>query len=268
MTPSTTSSPSWAEALGTRDALDTLAERLGHVFDDPDRLTLAVTHRSWCAENPGEQSNERLEFLGDAVLGLVVTDHIFTSQPDMPEGSLAKLRAAVVSSPTLALVGAELDLGPALRLGKGEDGSGGREKPSILADAVEAVIGALYLDGGLDLARSVVLDLLGERIAAEAADGPGGADHKTQLQELAARRFEELPVYALHDEGPDHEKRFYAEVSLAGDIVGTGEGRSKKLAEQAAAGAALARLHHTDPAPAVAVAPPSTIQQRSEPDHA
>lgn len=195
----------------------------------------------------------------------MVTDHIFTSQPEMPEGALAKLRAAVVSSPTLAAVGAELGLGPALRLGKGEDASGGREKPSILADAVEAVIGALYVDGGLDVARAVVLDLLRDRIATEAADGPGGADHKTQLQELAARRFEELPAYRLHDEGPDHEKRFYAEVSLGGRVVGTGEGRSKKLAEQAAAGAALAELSSADPAaPSPADAPSTTTQQRSE----
>jgi ribonuclease III len=205
-------------------------------------LELALTHRSWCAENAGERSNERLEFLGDAVLGLAVTDHIFDTHPDMPEGSLAKLRAGVVSAPTLAEIGAELDLGPALRLGKGEDASGGRTKRSILADAVEAVIGAVYLDGGPEVARRVVLDLLADRIAAEAAGGPGGTDHKTQLQELAARDFDELPCYELTDEGPDHEKRFYAEVRLAGRVVGTGEGRSKKLAEQAAAGAALAAL--------------------------
>lgn len=197
------------------------------------------------------------------MLGLVVTDHIFTEHPEMPEGSLAKLRAAVVSAPTLAEVAADLDLGPALRLGKGEDASGGRAKPSILADATEAVIGAVYLDGGLDAARGVVLDLLVDRIAAEAAEGPGGADHKTQLQELAARRFEELPTYTLTDEGPDHEKRFYAEVSLDGRVVGTGEGRSKKLAEQAAAGAALAELADDRPPAAVAAstAAPTTANE-------
>jgi ribonuclease-3 len=176
------------------------------------------------------------------VLGIVVTDHVFTTQPTMPEGAMAKLRAAVVSAATLAEIGVELGLGPSLRLGKGEDASGGRRKPSILADAVEAVIGAVYLDGGLDDARRLVLALLTARIAGEAADGPGGADHKTQLQELAARRFEVVPVYEVRDEGPDHEKRFYAEVCVNGRLVGTGEGRSKKVAEQAAAGMALVEL--------------------------
>jgi ribonuclease-3 len=176
------------------------------------------------------------------VLGIVVTDHVFVTQPAMPEGAMAKLRAAVVSAATLSEVGVELELGPTLRLGKGEDASGGRAKPSILADAVEAVIGAVYLDGGLDEARRLVLDLFAERIVAEAADGPGGADHKTQLQELTARRFEAVPVYEVRDEGPDHQKRFYAEVCVRGRVVGTGEGRSKKVAEQAAAGMALAEL--------------------------
>ena len=159
-------------------------------------MVLALTHRSWCAENAGEASNERLEFLGDAVLGLIVTDHIFTRHPEMPEGSLAKLRAAVVSAPTLAAVAGELGVGDALRLGKGEDASGGRAKASILADAMEAVIGAVYVDGGLDAARRLVLDLLADRIDSEVAGpgGPGGADHKTQLQELVARRLESAPA--------------------------------------------------------------------------
>src|SRR5690349_16101503 len=181
-------------------------------------MVLALTHRSWCAEHAGDASNERLEFLGDAVLGLVVTDHIFTRHPEMPEGSLAKLRAAVVSTPTLAEVASELGVGEALRLGKGEDASGGRAKASILADAMEAVIGAVYVDGGLDPARHLVLDLLGDRIDDEVAGpgGPGGADHKTQLQELVARRFELAPAYEVTDEGPDHEKRFFAVVRVEG----------------------------------------------------
>jgi ribonuclease-3 len=207
-------------------------------------MLLALTHRSWCAENAGEASNERLEFLGDAVLGLIVTDHIFTRHPEMPEGSLAKLRAAVVSAPTLAAVAGELGVGDALRLGKGEDASGGRAKASILADAMEAVIGAVYVDGGLDAARRLVLDLLADRIDSEVAGpgGPGGADHKTQLQELVARRLESAPVYEVVDDGPDHEKRFYATVRVDDTVVGRGEGRSKKLAEQAAAGAAIEHL--------------------------
>ena len=192
-----------------------------------------MAHRSWCAEHEGA-SNERLEFLGDAVLGLVVTDHIFRTYPDLPEGELAKVRATVVSAAALAEVALELDIGDALLLGKGEDASGGREKPSILADATEAVIGAVYLDGGWDAASDLVMDLLGERIA-EAALGPGGQDYKTRLQELAARELEALPTYDVIDEGPDHAKRFFATVSLDGREFGTGEGRSKKQAEQAAA---------------------------------
>lgn len=231
---------------------------------------LALTHRSWCAEHAGEQSNERLEFLGDAVLGLIVADHVFSAHPELAEGSLAKLRAAVVSAPTLAEVGAELALGAVLRLGKGEDASGGRAKSSILADAVEAVIGAVYLDGGLEAARAVVVALLDDRIAAEVLDGPGGADHKTQLQELAAHRFDALPVYVVSDEGPDHDKRFRAEVLLGAQVAGVGEGRSKKLAEQAAAGvaiAALAALDDTSLAALFAAAVPTTNSE-SEQAHA
>jgi ribonuclease-3 len=193
-----------------------------------------MAHRSWCAETPGVKSNERLEFLGDAVLGLVVTDHIFRTYPELPEGELAKVRAAVVNAGALAELAAELDLGRALHLGKGEDASGGREKPSILADAMEAVIGAVYIDGGYDAARSLIMGLLGDRIE-EAAAGPGGQDFKTLLQELAAQRFDQLPQYAVDDEGPDHAKRFFATVRIAGDVRGSGEGRSKKQAEQAAA---------------------------------
>jgi ribonuclease-3 len=179
-------------------------------------------------------SNERLEFLGDAVLGLVVTDHIYRTYPDLPEGELAKLRAAVVSAAALAEVAVELDLGEAVLLGKGEDGSGGREKPSILADALEAVIGAVYLDGGWDAAHTLVMRLLGDRII-EASEGPGGQDYKTRLQELTARHLTELPRYRISDDGPDHAKRFFAEVRVGGELRGRGEGRSKKQAEAAAA---------------------------------
>ena len=200
-----------------------------------------MAHRSWCAETPGTHSNERLEFLGDAVLGLVVTDHIYRTYPDLPEGELAKVRAAVVNAGALAELAAELDLGRALLLGKGEDASGGREKPSILADAMEAVIGAVYLDGGWNAASELVLHLLEDRIE-EAAAGPGGQDFKTRLQELAARRFDQLPRYDVSDEGPDHAKRFFATVYLGGEAQGTGEGRSKKQAEQAAARGAWERL--------------------------
>ncbi len=200
-----------------------------------------MAHRSHCAENPPSVSNERLEFLGDAVLGLVVTDHIFRIYPDLPEGQLAKVRASVVNSAALAEVAADLEVGHALLLGKGEAASGGSQKPSILADAMEALIGATYLDGGWAAAHELVLNLLGDRIL-EAAAGPGGQDHKTRLQELASSRFGRLPAYTVVDEGPDHSKRFVATVSLDGRRWEGGEGRSKKQAEQAAAREAWSAL--------------------------
>jgi ribonuclease-3 len=204
-------------------------------------LAAALAHRSWCAENAGQESNERLEFLGDAVLGLVVTDHIYRTYPRLPEGELAKVRASVVSAAALAEVAGELQLGDALLLGKGEAGSGGREKPSILADALEAVLGAVYMAGGWPAAERLVLDLLGDRIN-EASEGPGGQDYKTRLQELVARHFTELPRYSVRDEGPDHAKRFFAEVRVGGMVRGQGEGRSKKQAEAAAARSAWEHL--------------------------
>ena len=211
-----------------------LAVRLGWTPGDPHLLAQALAHRSWCAEAAGQPSNERLEFLGDAVLGLVITAHIYAEYPDLPEGELAKVRAAVVSAPALADVARTLGVGEALQLGKGEDSSGGRSKPSLLADAMEALIGAVYLDAGMDAASRLVLDLLGDRIE-DAAAGPGGEDYKTRLQELSSRRFDQLPVYSVTDTGPDHAKHFRANVSIAGEERGHGEGRSKKQAEQAAA---------------------------------
>lgn len=193
-----------------------------------------MAHRSWCAENPGTLSNERLEFLGDSVLGLVVTDHLYRTYPDLPEGHLAQVRAAVVNAGALAEVALQLHIGAALRLGKGEDSSGGREKPSILADAMEAVIGAVYIDGGWDAASGLVLRLIGDRMV-EAAAGPGGQDYKTRLQETAARHFDDLPRYRLVAQGPDHAKQFSATVFIGGKELGQGTGRSKKQAEQAAA---------------------------------
>ncbi len=214
--------------------VEALAGRLPRAFVDESLLLAALRHRSWCAETPGHESNERLEFLGDAVLGLVVTAHIFRSYPELPEGELAKVRAGVVSAVVLADAARRLGLGAALFLGRGEDASGGRHKASILADATEALIGAMYLDGGWDAAAELVLELLGERIA-EAASGPGGEDYKTRLQELSARRFEALPRYRVADRGPDHAKHFVATVEVGDDVRGIGEGRSKKQAEQAAA---------------------------------
>ncbi len=220
-----------------------LEERLGHAFVDRDLFRLALAHRSWCSEQDDgdEPSNERLEFLGDAVLGLVVADHAYRSFPDLPEGELTDVRKAVVNAAALAEVAADLGLGSALLLGKGEDAAGGRTKQSILADALEALVGALYLDGGLAVARAFVLGLLGPRIDAVAA-GAARHDAKTALQELGVQRHGVGPVYEIAQEGPDHDRRFYATVTLAGEELGRGEGRSKKQAQQAAARVALARL--------------------------
>jgi ribonuclease-3 len=183
------------------------------------------------------------------VLGLVVTDYLFRTYPDLPEGKLAQVRAAVVNAGSLAEAAEELGIGDAMRLGKGEDASGGREKPSILSDAMEAVIGAVYLDGGWSEARDLVMGLLGERIT-EAAAGPGGHDFKTRLQELAARRYDDLPRYEVHAEGPDHAKHFSATVYVDGQAYGTGQGRSKKQAEQSAARAAWRALVTPEPSQA------------------
>lgn len=168
------------------------------------------------------------------MLGLVVTVHLFQTYPDMSEGELAKVRASVVNSASLAEIAVELGVGEALLLGKGEDQSGGREKPSILADAMEALIGAVYIDRGWEASDRLVMQLLGERIETGAA-GPGGHDYKTRLQELCARSFDQLPVYLVTDEGPDHAKEFEAVVEVLGSARGVGRGRSKKQAEQAAA---------------------------------
>ena len=200
-------------------------------------LVEALSHRSWCAERDGRPSNERLEFLGDAVLGLVVADHAFHAYPDLPEGVLAKLRAAVVNATVLADVAVDLGIGPTLLLGKGEESSGGRAKLSILADATEAVIGAVYLDGGIDRARRLVLDELGSRIGAAAAD-PGESDCKSRLQETTVRLGRGVPRYEVEGFGPDHARRYLATVYVAERRLGQGEGRSKKDAEQAAARAA------------------------------
>lgn len=223
-----------------RPASELLA-RLEVQLDDPESFVTALLHRSWCAENGGVASNERLEFLGDAVLGLVVTNYLFRAYPTLPEGELAKTRAAVVSTISLADVAQTIEIGEFLFLGRGEDQSGGRQKRSILADAVESVIGAVYMDQGWHAAEKLVMKLLHDRIEA-AAQGPGGHDYKTRLQELTVQRFERIPKYTCEDSGPDHDKRFAVTVLVADEVYGTGTGRSKKQAEQAAAREALGRL--------------------------
>lgn len=245
MTQSTTSSPG-SEPGGTdvaaaQDPAEALCERLGYSFADPSLLQLALRHRSWCAENGGVSSNERLEFLGDAVLGLVVTDHLFRTAPNTSEGVLARRRSELVSATALASVARTIGLGAALALGKGEESTGGRNKTSILADAMEGVLGAVYLDGGMGAAASVILRLLDDRITG-VVSGDVASDHKSRLQELAAQRFGELPRYELTEAGPEHAKVFAAVVRLGGDSYGSGDGRTKKEAEQGAAREAWERL--------------------------
>ena len=204
----------------------------------PETLERALTHRSYAYENGGLPTNERLEFLGDSVLSLVVTDTLFNGHPDLPEGQLAKLRAAVVQMSTLAEVAAhELNLGSFVRLGRGEEGTGGRDKPSILADTLEAVIGATYIDCGLDEASGLVHRLFDPVIKRSALLG-AGLDWKTSLQELTADRGLGVPDYQVKDSGPDHQKMFRAVVKVGARELGAGEGRSKKAAEQLAAEAA------------------------------
>lgn len=215
---------------------------IGYQFADPDLLKLALSHRSWCAENGQVESNERLEFLGDAVLGLTIADKIFVHYPELPEGQLAKLRAGVVNAVTLAQIAREINLGHALLLGKGERSTGGSDKQSILADALEAIIGAVYLDGGFVAAQDLVLRLWDAHVVDAVRDGPGGFDHKTRLQELAVASFDASPIYDVTTAGPDHAREFEAKVRIGTEVLGTGSGTSKKEAEQAAAGQAVGVL--------------------------
>ncbi|MDE0604736.1 MAG: ribonuclease III [bacterium] len=231
-----------------------LADRLGYQFAQPSLLVEALTHRSWCADHAGTSSNERLEFLGDAVLALVVTDHIYTAYPEMAEGQLAPLRAEVVRAEALADLAVELQLGKALRLGRGEEASGGREKLSILSDAMEAVIGAVYLDAPWEKLIELVRGWLDDRIAA-ASERPGIRDFKTRLQEYCARSGQNAPEYRLTEKGPDHAKQFLAVVHVGGEERGRGRGRSKKQAEQAAAASAWQTLNHDEVAAVSGAAP-------------
>jgi ribonuclease III len=213
-----------------------LADALGVGLPD-ELLTLALTHRSYAYENGGLPTNERLEFLGDSVLGLVVTDELYRSQPDLPEGQLAKLRASVVNMTSLARVARSLGdggLGPHLLLGRGEETTGGRDKDSILADALEAMIGAVHLGCGLATASAVVHRLFDPLLEQSATRG-AALDWKTSLQELGAALGLGPPSYRVDDDGPDHAKTFTASVLLAGEVHGTGTGRTKKAAEQEAA---------------------------------
>ncbi|MDI6799196.1 MAG: ribonuclease III [Actinomycetota bacterium] len=219
--------------------LDLAEAAIGLEFNDKRLLRTALTHGSYSAENQAEDSNERLEFLGDSVLELIVTEELFVTNPTLLEGDLAKIRAKVVSSESLALVAKKISLGDHLFLGKGAEASGAKDQQSILENSLEALIAAVYLDKGLKTAGQFVLNLFKDVIL-EAVQSGGEHDLKTTLQEATVKRFNELPVYRiLEEKGPMHQRRFKAQVSLKDKVLATGEGSSKKTAEQAAAKEAL-----------------------------
>jgi len=222
-----------------------LSEELG-VHLDPELLVLALTHRSFAHEAGGIPTNERLEFLGDSVLGVIVTEALYRRYPNLSEGELAKMRAATVSQRALAAVARGLELGSYVLLGKGEVSTGGADKDSILSDTLEALFGAVYLSHGLEPARELVERLLAATMAA-AADLGAGLDWKTSLQELAAELGLGTPEYAVDGTGPDHARTFTARVLLSGEVRGEGSGTSKKVAEQVAATAAYRALRALPP---------------------
>lgn len=221
--------------------METLESKLGYTFRDKKLLENALTHSSFANENhsPGG-SNERLEFLGDSILGMVTADFLYREHPGLPEGDLTRTRAALVCEESLVEVAETLDLGRYLRLGRGEDSGGGRSRVSIRADAVEAVIAAVYLDGGLEEARKIIQRFILDREDEKSAS----RDYKTALQELVQRRPGAAVSYRLvRESGPDHCRSFEMEASVDGEVIGTGAGRTKKEAEQMAAKAALERLN-------------------------
>jgi ribonuclease-3 len=245
-------------------AVEALQQRLGVPVVNPEVALAALTHKSFVNEHRGEGlcDNERLEFLGDAVIDLAVSHRLMERFPEAREGELSKIRAALVDEAGLALIARELDLGALLRLGRGEELTGGRQKSSLLADALEAVIAALYLGGGLAPVLCVVDRFLGDAFQ-RAAAGTLDRDFKTQFQELAQSRLRSTPRYrVVAEHGPDHSKVFDVELEIRGEVIGRGAGRSKKDAEQAAAKLALEAMNgrSTDPVAAVAAAPPLELE--------
>lgn len=226
----------------------TLLAALG-VDLEPTLLTLALTHRSYAYENGGLPTNERLEFLGDSVLGVTITETLYLSHPDRPEGDLAKIRASIVNMHALASVARTLGeggLGVHILLGKGEEMTGGRDKASILADALESLLGAIHLEHGIDVARTVIVNLFSDLLHSAPRLG-AGLDWKTSLQELTAERGLGVPAYEISATGPDHDKEFTATVVVGGKALGGGIGRSKKEAEQKAASTAWNALADNAP---------------------
>ena len=228
-------------------SIDLLQSSLAYRFKAFALLEEALTHSSLVNEQKSvsPQHNERLEFLGDAVLSLVMSEYLASALPQSSEGALSKLKAQLVSEASLAAVARRLSLGEYLKLGRGEDRSKGREKDSLLADALEAVLAAVHLDGGFDASRTVTRHIFAEELANVAAqqEQPGAGDYKTQFQEWCQKRYDTLPCYAtVREIGPDHQKLFEVELSLQGEVVGMGSGRSKKEAEQQAAKQALEQV--------------------------
>ena len=242
-----TTPPRGGEANSVNDVVALVSATLPELIDvlqiklTVTQLAPALIHRSWSYEHGGVPTNERLEFLGDAVLGMVVTEQLFTRNPAAAEGQLARYRSAIVNSKALADVARTLGLGEHLLLGRGEAASGGADKDSILADSLEAVIGAVFVSAGLEAATALILRLFSQLIDSS-SDLGAGLDWKTSLQELAAARRVEPPEYVITESGPDHDKRFIAQVKFGEQVIGLGEGRSKKAAEQQAAATAFAQL--------------------------
>jgi len=244
--PAPHSARSSEQAPATPLSTQALREALGNPTLDPGLLERALTHRSYAYENGGLPTNERLEFLGDSVLGVVVTETLYTNHPDLSEGRLAKLRAAVVNARALAHVAREIELGQHIKLGRGEESTGGREKASILSDTVEALIGAIHMSGGIEASSIVVHRLFDDMMVAAATMG-AGLDWKTSLQELSATLGLGVPDYVIEDDGPDHMKTFVARVRVGNKLYGHGTGRSKKQAEQGAAETAYGELSAVHP---------------------
>lgn len=219
-----------------------LERKIGYEFKNPELLKNALTHSSYANENRNEgmSSNERLEFLGDSVLGFVTAKHLYSMRPELPEGKMTRLRAELVCEHSLYGVAQDLELGSYLRMGHGEERNGGRQRPSILADAVEAVIAAMFIDGGIEPPEKFIKSMI---LSPESIEAHHASDYKTELQELVQRKPGQALVYIPAGEtGPDHDKVFAAKVSLNGIVIGEGSGRTKKEAEQMAARAALKEL--------------------------
>jgi ribonuclease-3 len=222
-----------------------MQHRISHWFKDRELLERALTHKSFANENRGPAHNERLEFLGDAVLGLVISEYLMKNCPDSNEGDLSRLRAAVVSEPALASIAREIGLGSYLLLGRGEEQTGGRDKDSLLANCLEALIASIYLDAGNAAVEAFVIRFFDETIK-KTCTYRGTLDYKTELQELCQERLKQLPEYRIVSEtGPDHQKQFTVELSAKGEVYGHGTGKSKKEAEQKAAKEALEKLRET-----------------------